>query len=95
MTYAGGQAEYVGVPKANVGPLLIPQGLADERVLFLSDILPTGYQAAINGKVGPGSTVAVFRAGPVGLMAVAVAGCSVLKRSSLLIITSTAWTLHG
>jgi threonine dehydrogenase-like Zn-dependent dehydrogenase len=69
--YAGGQAEYVRVPKANVGPLIIPKGLPDERVLFLSDILPTGYQAAINGKVGPGSSVAVFGAGPVGLMAVA------------------------
>ena len=67
--YAGGQAEYVRVPKANVGPLKIPQsGLADEQVLFLSDILPTGYQAAINAQIGPGSSVAIFGAGPVGLM---------------------------
>lgn len=71
--YAGGQAEYVRVPKANVGPLIIPAGLADEQVLFLSDILPTGYQAAVNGEVGPGSTVAIFGAGPVGLMAAASA----------------------
>ncbi|MDB5820885.1 MAG: Alcohol dehydrogenase GroES domain protein [Rhizobacter sp.] len=71
--YAGGQAEYVRVPKANVGPLVIPAGLADEQVLFLSDILPTGYQAAVNGEIGPGSTVAIFGAGPVGYMAAASA----------------------
>lgn len=71
--YPGGQAEYVRVPKADVGPLVIPPGLADEQVLFLSDILPTGYQAALNGEIGPGSTVAIFGAGPVGLMAAASA----------------------
>lgn len=71
--YSGGQAEYVRVPRANVGPLTIPAGLADEQVLFLSDILPTGYQAAVNGEVGPGSSVAIFGAGPVGLMAAASA----------------------
>lgn len=72
--YAGGQAEYVRVPKANVGPLLIEDSkLRDEEVLFLSDILPTGYQAAINGEIGPGSVVAIFGAGPVGLMAAACA----------------------
>lgn len=67
--YSGGQAEYVRVPKANVGPLKIPDsGLSDEQVLFLSDILPTGYQAAVNAQIGPGSKVAIFGAGPVGLM---------------------------
>lgn len=71
--YPGGQAEFVRVPKANVGPLVIPPGLADEQVLFLSDILLTGYQAAVNGDVGPGSTVAIFGAGPVGFMAAASA----------------------
>jgi threonine dehydrogenase-like Zn-dependent dehydrogenase len=72
--YAGGQAEFVRVPKANTGPLLIPDSaLADEQVLFLSDILPTGYQAVLNAEVGPGSTVAIFGAGPVGLMAAACA----------------------
>lgn len=71
--YPGGQAEYVRVPKANVGPLVIPSGLHDEKVLFLSDILPTGYQAVVNGRVGPGSSVAIFGAGPVGLMAAASA----------------------
>lgn len=69
----GGQAEYVRVPKANVGPIKIPAGLADEQVLFLSDILPTGYQAVLNGKVQRGSTVAIFGAGPVGQMAAACA----------------------
>lgn len=69
----GGQAEFVRVPKANVGPLVVPDALSDEQVLFLSDILPTGYQAAVNADLGPGSTVAIFGAGPVGLMAAASA----------------------
>ncbi len=72
--YPGGQAEYVRVPKANVGPLVIPDSaLSDDQVLFLSDILPTGYQAVVNGAVGQGSSVAIFGAGPVGLMAAASA----------------------
>jgi threonine dehydrogenase-like Zn-dependent dehydrogenase len=72
--YAGGQAEFVRVPKANVGPLVIPEStLADEQVLFLSDILPTGFQAVRNARVGLGSTLAIFGAGPVGLMAAACA----------------------
>jgi threonine dehydrogenase-like Zn-dependent dehydrogenase len=66
--YPGGQAEYVRVPKANVGPLKVPAALTDEQVLFLSDILPTGYQAAVNAQIGQGSSVAIFGAGPVGLM---------------------------
>ncbi|GAB2842713.1 zinc-dependent alcohol dehydrogenase [Pseudoduganella ginsengisoli] len=70
---AGGQAEYVRVPKANVGPIRIPDGLNDEEVLFLSDILPTGYQAVLNAGVGIGSSLAVFGAGPVGQMACACA----------------------
>ncbi|SEO91174.1 Threonine dehydrogenase [Luteibacter sp. UNC138MFCol5.1] len=69
----GGQAEFVRVPKANVGPFVIPGSLDDERVLFLSDILPTGYQAVLNAKIGPGSSVAIFGAGPVGLMSAACA----------------------
>jgi threonine dehydrogenase-like Zn-dependent dehydrogenase len=71
--YAGGQAEFVRVPKANVGPLKLPDVLPDEKVLFLSDILPTGYQAVVNAGVGPGDTLAIFGAGPVGLMAAACA----------------------
>jgi threonine dehydrogenase-like Zn-dependent dehydrogenase len=69
----GGQAEYVRVPCANVGPLVVPGGLADEQVLFLSDILPTGYQAAQNAGIKPGHSVAIFGAGPVGLMTAASA----------------------
>lgn len=67
--YSGGQAEYVRVPKANVGPIKVSDALSDDQVLFLSDILPTGYQAAVNAQIGPGSSVAIFGAGPVGLMA--------------------------
>jgi threonine dehydrogenase-like Zn-dependent dehydrogenase len=70
---AGGQAEFVRVPKGNVGPLPVPDGLEDERVLFLSDILPTGYQAVLNAGVSSGSSVAIFGAGPVGLMSAACA----------------------
>ena len=69
----GGQAEYVRVPKANVGPFKVDGSLADERVLFLSDILPTGYQAVLNARVEQGSTVAIFGAGPVGQMSAACA----------------------
>ncbi|HEY1138414.1 MAG TPA: zinc-dependent alcohol dehydrogenase [Xanthomonadaceae bacterium] len=69
----GGQAQFVRVPQANVGPLVVPDALSDEQVLFLSDILPTGYQAVMNAGIGPGSTVAIFGAGPVGLMSAACA----------------------
>lgn len=72
----GGQAEYVRVPMANTGPLPIPDALTDAQVLFLSDILPTGYQAVLNAEVQPGSSLAIFGAGPVGLMA---AACARLK----------------
>ncbi|HEY0063088.1 MAG TPA: zinc-dependent alcohol dehydrogenase [Telluria sp.] len=68
--YAGGQAEYVRVPYADVGPLVVPAGLADEQVLFLSDILPTGYMAAEACDITPGATVAVWGCGPVGQFAI-------------------------
>ena len=68
--YAGGQAEYVRVPKANVGPLKIESGIPDERVLFLSDILPTGWMAAVNCNIHPGDIVAVWGCGPVGQFAI-------------------------
>ncbi len=71
--YAGGQAEYVRVPFADVGPLKIPDGLADEQVLFLTDIFPTGYQAAEQCEIQPGQTIAVFGCGPVGQFAIASA----------------------
>jgi len=69
----GGQAEYVRVPKANVGPIKIPDTLEDEKVLFLSDILPTGYQAVLNAGVGKGDSLAIYGGGPVGQMAAASA----------------------
>lgn len=69
----GGQAEYVRVPKANVGPIAVPMTMSDEQVLFLSDILPTGYQAVLNTGVGEGGSLAIFGAGPVGQMAAACA----------------------
>ncbi len=68
--YAGGQAEYVRVPLADVGPLKVPDGLTDEQVIFLSDILPTGYQAAENCNIQPGDTIAVWGCGPVGQFAI-------------------------
>jgi threonine dehydrogenase-like Zn-dependent dehydrogenase len=71
--YAGGQAEYVRVPFADVGPLKVPSTLTDEQVLFLSDVLPTGYMAAENSGIHPGDTIAVWGCGPVGLFAIASA----------------------
>ncbi|MBA2657350.1 MAG: glutathione-dependent formaldehyde dehydrogenase [Tatlockia sp.] len=64
--FSGGQAEFVRVPYADIGPIKIPEGLADEKVLFLSDILPTGYMAALNGDIKKGDIVAVWGCGPVG-----------------------------
>ena len=62
--YWGGQAEYVRVPFANVGPIVVPDGLDDDKVLFLSDILPTGWMAAENCDIEEGDTVAVWGCGP-------------------------------
>lgn len=67
--YNGGQAEYVRVPFANAGPRVIPDGLDDEQVLFLTDIFPTGWSAVKWGKVKAGDDVVIFGSGPVGLMA--------------------------
>jgi threonine dehydrogenase-like Zn-dependent dehydrogenase len=64
--YAGGQAEYVRVPFADVAPVKIPDGLTDEQVLFLGDIFPTGWQAAVQCDIQPTDTVAIWGAGPVG-----------------------------
>ncbi len=69
----GGQAEYVRVPKANTGPFKVPGTLSDEKVLFLSDILPTAFQAVTNAAVGKGSSLAIYGAGPVGLLSAACA----------------------
>jgi len=68
--YAGGQAEYLRVPYADVGPVKIPDGLPDEKVLFLSDIFPTGYMAAENAEIEPGDTVAIWGCGPVAQFAI-------------------------
>lgn len=68
--YAGGQAEYLRVPHADVGPIKIESDLADEKVLFLSDIFPTGYMAAENAGIQPGDMVAIWGCGPVGQFAI-------------------------
>jgi threonine dehydrogenase-like Zn-dependent dehydrogenase len=68
--YAGGQAEYVRVPFSDVGPIVIPDGIDDDKVLFLSDILPTGWQAAEHCDIEEGDTIAVWGCGPVGLFAI-------------------------
>jgi threonine dehydrogenase-like Zn-dependent dehydrogenase len=68
--YAGGQAEYVRVPYSDVGPLVVPEGVEDEKVLFLTDIFPTGWMAAENAEIEPGDTVAVWGCGPVGLFTI-------------------------
>ena len=68
--YAGGQAEYVRVPYADVAPVKIPDNLTDEQVLFLGDIFPTGWQAAVQCDIQPTDTVAVWGAGPVGQFAI-------------------------
>ena len=68
--YAGGQAEYLRVPYADVGPIKVPDGLGDEDVLFLSDIFPTGYMAAQNAGIEEGDTVTIWGCGPVGQFAI-------------------------
>lgn len=81
---AGGQAEMVRVPNGNCGPFKVNGSLADEALLFLSDILPTGYQAALNAEIKPGSSVAIFGAGPVGLMTAAC--CRMLGAESIFMV---------
>jgi threonine dehydrogenase-like Zn-dependent dehydrogenase len=68
--YAGGQAQYVRVPYADVGPFKIASDLSDEQVLFLTDIFPTGYMAAENCNIQRGDTIAVWGCGPVGQFAI-------------------------
>ncbi len=68
--YAGGQAQYARVPFADVGPLKIPAGIPDDKVVFLSDIFPTGYFGALNCDIQPGDTVAIWGCGPVGQFAI-------------------------
>src|SRR5688572_9890286 len=71
--YAGGQAEYARVVYADVGPIKVPDALSDDQVLFLSDVLPTGYMAAEQCEIEAGDTVAVWGCGPVGQFAIASA----------------------
>ncbi len=68
--YPGGQAEYLRVPYADVGPLVVPEGIPDEQVVFLSDIFPTGYMAAEQAQIKPGDVVAIWGCGPVGQFAI-------------------------
>ena len=68
--YRGGQAEYLRVPYADVGPIKVPEGLSDDQVIFLSDIFPTGYMAAEFCNIQEGDTIAVWGCGPVGQMAI-------------------------
>ncbi len=68
--YPGGQAEYVRVPYADVGPVKVPEGITDEQALFLGDIFPTGWQAALQCDIQPSDTVAVWGTGPVGQFAI-------------------------
>ena len=82
--YAGGQAQYVRVPYADVGCYVIPDGVPDEQVLFLTDIFPTGYQAADNCDLKGGETVAVWGAGPVGLFA--ALSCKLLGAERVIVI---------
>ena len=66
----GGQAQYLRVPMADVGPIKVPEGMTDEQVLFLSDIFPTAYQAAEHCEITPEDTILVLGCGPVGLLAI-------------------------
>jgi len=68
--YAGGQAQFARIPFADIGPVVIENGLPDEQVLFLSDIFPTGYMAAENCNIQPGDVIAVWGCGPVGQFAI-------------------------
>ena len=81
--YDGGQAEYVRVPFADVGPTLVPPGMHIEDAVLLTDVVPTGYQAAEMGDIKEGDTVVVFGAGPVGIMA---ARCSWLMGAGRVIV---------
>src|SRR5690606_17530480 len=81
--YNGGQAEYVRVPYADVGPTVIPDWMDPDDAVLLTDVVPTGYQAAEMGGIQPGDTVVVFGAGPVGIMA---AKCSRLFGAGRVIV---------
>ncbi len=90
--YPGGQAEYARVPFADVGPIKIEDGLADEQVLFLSDILPTGWMGAEMCDIKPGDVIAVWGAGPVGQFA--VAGAYLMGAEQVVCIDRFAYRLR-
>lgn len=81
--YDGGQAEYVRVPYANVGPTVIPEGMDPDDAVLLTDVVPTGYQAAEMAGIQKGDTVVIFGAGPIGIMA---AKCSWLFGAGRVIV---------
>jgi threonine dehydrogenase-like Zn-dependent dehydrogenase len=89
--FAGGQAEYVRVPYADVGPLKVPSSLTDEQVLFLSDIFPTGYMGAEFCEITPRKVIAVWGAGPVGQFAIASA--RMLGAEKVIVIDRFAYRL--
>ena len=91
--YAGGQAQYVRVPFADVGPIKVPDTLTDEQVLFLSDIFPTGFMAAENCGIAAGDVIAVWGCGPVGLMAIRSA--FLLGASRVLAIDDVSYRLDA
>lgn len=90
--YAGGQAEYLRVPYANVGPVVVPQELSDEQVLFLTDILPTSRWGVDIGGVKPGDTVAVLGCGPVGLLT--IKWCMLLGAKRIIAVDSVDYRLR-
>lgn len=90
--YAGGQAEYLRVPCANVGPVAVPPELADEQVLFLTDILPTSRWGVDIGGVKPGDTVVVLGCGPVGLLT--IKWCILLGAKRIIAVDSVEYRLR-
>ena len=84
--YSGGQAEYVRVPMADVAPMVVPDGMTDEQLLFLTDILPTAWQGVEHAEVEEGDSVAIWGAGPVGLFAVQ---CAKIKGAGRIIMIDT------
>lgn len=80
------------MPKGNVGPFKVPPLLSDDKALFLSDILPTAWQAAKNAQIQQGSSVAVFGAGPVGLLTIACA--RLLGAEQIFVVDHHAWRLR-
>lgn len=90
--YAGGQAEFLRVPYANVGPVKVPEELTDEQVLFLTDILPTSRWGAEIGGVKPGDTVVILGCGPVGLLT--IKWCIFLGAKRIIAVDSVDYRLN-